>query len=224
MLPNHSRTSSSASSVGSSYVSSTDSNKESPDKMSPTHSRQGSNSHTLFGDNHHTNSEENEKNSINSKSHHHSGIGTALNTMNSLSETLNDYNHLNWQQKSFGILHETHENDSVAQNNGHDNGIIHLNQFNSKNERILNENLMEKNEIDGNGTELIYGTIRPHTKKKPHDEFSYRTLDGSIIRSVHPPGKGKSSQYKVFALNVYYLLFVVNIFGSFFVFLTNITH
>lgn len=204
MLPNHSRTSSSASSVGSSYVSSTDSNKESPDKMSPTHSRQGSNSHTQFGDNHHANSEENEKNSINSKSHYNSGISTALNTMNNPSETLNDYNHLNWQQKSYGILHETLENDSVGQNRQY-NGIIHLNQFNIKNERILNENLMEKNELDGNDTELIYGTIRPHTKKKPHDEFSYRTLDGSIIRSVHPPGKGKSSQYKVFVLNIYFL-------------------
>lgn len=117
--------------------------------------------------------------------------------MNNLSETINDYNHLNWQQKSYGILHETLENEPVGQN-GQDNGIIHLNQFNHKNERILNENLMGKNELDGNDTELIYGTIRPHTKKKPHDEFSYRTLDGSIIRSVHPPSKGKSSQYKVF--------------------------
>lgn len=74
---------------------------------------------------------------------------------------------------------------------------------------------------------LLYGTIRPHNNnhQKPSNgnsiitkrdampepsadlnsnaeikELNYRTLNGDLIRSVQPPGKGKALPYKVGAL------------------------
>lgn len=45
--------------------------------------------------------------------------------------------------------------------------------------------------------ESIYGTIRPESRRKSNEDFKYVTLDGSVIRSVIPPGKGVKTNYKV---------------------------
>lgn len=48
--------------------------------------------------------------------------------------------------------------------------------------------------------ESIYGSIRPISGNV--EDFTYKTMNGGIIRSVHPPGKGNSASYKVRALIV----------------------
>lgn len=148
LLPTHSRTSSSASSVGSSYVSSSDSNKaSSPSKSSsPVHSRQSSKSN------------ENDKNIINSTYHHH-------------------------QEPVAAMLPQ---------------------QYQTKlNEEIRQLRRPSVDHTDNHGTttspESIYGTIRPHNKKRADDEFNYKTLSGSVIKSVFPPGKASPGSYKVFS-------------------------
>ncbi|XP_037910747.1 PDZ and LIM domain protein Zasp isoform X5 [Hermetia illucens] len=45
--------------------------------------------------------------------------------------------------------------------------------------------------------ESIYGTIRPESRRKSNEDFKYVTLDGSVIRSVIPPGKGVKTNYKL---------------------------
>lgn len=54
-------------------------------------------------------------------------------------------------------------------------------------------------DFDGK-SESIYGSIRPITSNC--EDFTYKTMNGGIIRSVHPPGKGNSASYKVRALIV----------------------
>lgn len=169
MLPNHSRTSSSASSFGSSYVSSTDSNKASPSTVSPVHSRQGSQNSTTsnLSMNFRQNAEENEKNVINASYHNNSTLPRYQSVLN-------------------------------AEIKGY---------FNDNKSSILDDiNTKEKSFVDGvsngklkNGNdESIYGTIRSMDEKdKENEDLIYRTLDGSVIRSVHPPGKGKGTKYQV---------------------------
>lgn len=55
-----------------------------------------------------------------------------------------------------------------------------------------------KTNKENDHSESLYGTIRPHAKAQPNDVFTYKTLNGSVIRSVHPPGKGIATNYKVF--------------------------
>lgn len=67
-------------------------------------------------------------------------------------------------------------------------------------------NTKEKTFVDGvfngkmkNGNdESIYGTIRSMDEKdKENEDIIYRTMDGGVFRSVHPPGKGKGTKYEV---------------------------
>lgn len=56
----------------------------------------------------------------------------------------------------------------------------------------------------------VYGSILSTSKKKAGENgFEYKTLDGSVIKSVLPPGKGLTLNYKVGA---FFVLFVVFFF------------
>ncbi|KAJ6643042.1 PDZ and LIM domain protein Zasp [Pseudolycoriella hygida] len=165
-LPNHSRTSSSASSFGSSYVSSTDSNKASPSTISPVHSRQGSQNSTTsnlsLGSR--PTVDEIDKNVINASYH------------NSL--TLPRY------QSVFNAQIKGFFNNNVQKPIILDDKTYKDETFNGK----------SKNGYD----ESIYGTIRNMGEEEEESEdVIYRTMDGSVIRSVHPPGKGKGTNYKL---------------------------
>lgn len=78
---------------------------------------------------------------------------------------------------------------------------------NMQKSNILDDlNAKDKSFVDGvfnanpkNGKdESIYGTIRNMDEKdKENEDIIYRTMDGGVIRSVHPPGKGKGTVYQV---------------------------
>lgn len=52
--------------------------------------------------------------------------------------------------------------------------------------------------LKNGNNESIYGTIRSmDDKDKENEDVIYRTMDGGVIRSVHPPGKGKGTKYQV---------------------------
>ncbi len=79
---------------------------------------------------------------------------------------------------------------------------------NGQKSSILDDiNAKEKAFVDGDGfngkmkngnDESIYGTIRNVDEKdKENEDLIYRTMDGGVIRSVHPPGKGKGTKYQV---------------------------
>lgn len=169
--PTHSRTSSSASSVGSSYVSSTDSNKTSHIESPTPFSIQ---SHTMEATN----------NFLNSNYHSTNGqiVGATTtlpryqNSYNTLISELNDMNeHLN-NTNDINNAHECINNDDDQPDNGH-----------------CNDEKLHAN-CNGRDETSIYGKIR---SINDDDEFTYRTLNGGVIRSVHPPGKGNSTSYKV---------------------------
>lgn len=72
---------------------------------------------------------------------------------------------------------------------------------------------LEMKEKDMDVKSSIYGTIRPllektngekivgdngkEDKSNGNDMFVYKTMNGGVVRSVHPPGKGISATYKV---------------------------
>lgn len=162
--------------MGSSYVSSTDSNKTSHiDSPIPMQSQTNGNS--LEATN----------NYLNSNYHSTNGTMTTLpryqNSYNTLISELNDMNeHLNNRNESNG--HDCINNDDKTDSVGS------LSPVNG--------------EYDGK-SESIYGSIRPinnnnNNSNNNGDEFTYKTINGGIIRSVHPPGKGNSANYKVRAL------------------------
>lgn len=70
-------------------------------------------------------------------------------------------------------------------------------------------NCFEK--INGNLIEdSVYGSILSTSKKKASENgFEYKTLDGSVIKSVLPPGKGLTLNYKVGALFVLFIYVVL---------------
>lgn len=85
---------------------------------------------------------------------------------------------------------------------------------------------MDIKEKDMDAKSSIYGTIRPHLEKtngeqivvengkedklNGNDMFVYKTMNGGVVRSVHPPGKGISATYKVSCVLLAVLL--LNIF------------
>lgn len=212
-MPTHSRTSSSASSVGSSYVSSTDSNKtshiESPTPLA--------------------NSLEATNNFLNSNYHSISSANTMANTLpryqhtyNTLISELNDVNeHLHSTNNTTTAIHsninENNNNHNHANNgNGHvvdavvagdhhrmdDGGVSPTHQTAN-----IDDDKLNGDELDIGKTESIYGSIRP-IRNQDGDEFTYKTLNGGVIRSVHPPGKGNSSSYKVNACALHLMIYL----------------
>lgn len=171
MLPNHSRTSSSASSFGSSYVSSTDSNKASPSTISPVHSRQGSqNSNTSnLSLNFRQNADEIDKNVINASYHNNSTLPRYQSVFNT---------------EIKGYFNDNDQKSSI------------LDDINTK-EKTYEDGVFNGKLKNGNG-ESPYGTIRSMDgKDKENEDIICRTIDGGVIRSVHPPGKGKGTKYQV---------------------------
>lgn len=171
MLPNHSRTSSSASSFGSSYVSSTDSNKASPSTVSPVHSRQGSQNSTTsnLSINFRQNADEIDKNVINASYHNNSTLPRYQSVLNT---EIKGYFNDNVQKSSI------------------------LDDINTK-EKTFVDGVFNGKMKNGND-ESIYGTIRSMDEKdKENEDIIYRTMDGGVFRSVHPPGKGKGTKYEV---------------------------
>lgn len=151
-MPTHSRTSSSASSVGSSYVSSTDSNKTS-NTESPTPIQ--SNQHQIDATNNFLNSNFHSitANGVSTLPRYHTTYNTIINELNDMND------------------HEPLITGNLAANESHANE---------------------------DKTDSLYGRIR--TANEPivnTDNFTYKTLNGDVIRSVHPPGKGNSVNYKV---------------------------
>lgn len=191
------------------------------------------------------NAEENDKNIINS-SYHNSSLPHYQNKLNSeLKEYYNNGSNgdisANYNNKHF-ILNANHMNDTdtaishseimATNGNGGGGGVGEhtSNGYFNGNATTINVDhvdQLERNEMlngdgDCSGGDSIYGTIRPHTKKKPNDEFNYKTLNGSVIRSVHPPGKGNANRYKVsyFWLIVFLFCFILlkNVSSSFVLF------
>lgn len=170
ILPTHSRTSSSASSVGSSYVSSTDSTKTSLTE-SPTPTQASANAFEATN------------NFLNSNYHSANGMATLpryQNTYNTLINELNDMNeHLSNENANY--------DHSLA--NSHDGTDSQSDK--SSDDRLDRDDLDSKNDS-------IFGSIRSIDVPSLNNEgFTYRTLNGGVIRSVHPPGKGNSTAYKV---------------------------
>lgn len=165
-MPNHSRTSSSASSVGSSYVSSTDSNKTS-NIESPTP--------LILNDTPTTNNFEATNNYLNTNFHSAPLTDSATlpryqDTYNVLISELNEVN----EQVNLNSR-KPQEDDKTDHSNRSDDIIFYKEST---------------DQLDANRTEPIYDNNETN-------EFTYKTLNGGIIRSVHPPGKGNSACYKV---------------------------
>lgn len=190
-MPTHSRTSSSASSVGSSYVSSTDSNKtshiESPTPLA--NSLEATNN--FLNSNYHA---------INSAHTMTNTLPRYQNTYNTLISELNDVNEHLHSTNNINENHHHNANNGGGGGNGTgynidvngidqmDDGAVSPTHQTAK----IDDDKLIADEYDMGKGESIYGSIRPFG-----DEFAYKTLNGSVIRSVHPPGKGNSSSYKV---------------------------
>lgn len=229
----HSRTSSSASSAGSSYVSSTDSNKDSPTrKVSPAHSRQSSHSSAS------QRQCENDRNILNATNH----------------QTGNHYLHHQPHHHQQMLPHYQLRLNEQLRGDFY-SGDEHNDEYECDDETISMKSLSpsafsRKGGVGGSGgtdqfdhpslldgcqfrqqpsqtTDAIplYGTIRPHNNHQKHQsngnsikptedampapaaeinsnlseskELNYRTLNGDLIRSVQPPGKGIALPYKV---------------------------
>lgn len=199
ILPTHSRTSSSASSVGSSYVSSTDSNKTSHIE-SPTPSLQ---SHAL---------------DIvqNSDFHVNNGTTTTTTTLppyQNLCKLINNEPVYNQNgNKNLQNHHHHHQNNN---NNEHEDASdtdqidytdLHHETIKFNNNKNNNKLAIAMKQTNGNNADdTIYGTIKTASDDpivvgnggNGGENFAYKTLNGDVIRSVVAPGKGKSINYKV---------------------------
>lgn len=174
-MPTHSRTSSSASSVGSSYVSSTDSNKtshiESPTPIQSLDINNATNFHATTNGSAALSSYQNAYKLINGL-HLHNQNGHKINNNN------------NNEHDDFGS-----DNDQTDLSDLHHESSIAY----SKLATTIDQTVHDTNgKIDS-----IYGAIKQTDEQIVCGEnFAYKTLNGDVIRSVHPPGKGKATNYK----------------------------
>lgn len=96
--------------------------------------------------------------------------------------------------------------------NEHDQRPSILDELNAKEKSFVDESLNGKGK---NGDESIYGTIRNvDDKGKENEDVIYRTMDGGVIRSVHPPGKGKGTKYQVGRSSLYVVFMCGLIFSN----------
>lgn len=177
-MPTHSRTSSSASSVGSSYVSSTDSNKTSHIE-SPTPLQ----SQSL---------------EITNNANFHTINGTTTTTLPSYQSAYKLINeHLNNQN---GHKHNNNnENEDGCDNDQTDFNDLHHESSLTCNKLATIDQIVH--ETNGKPVDFINGSIKQTNEQIVCGEnFAYKTLNGDVIRSVHPPGKGKAINYKVSVL------------------------
>lgn len=119
-------------------------------------------------------------------------------TYNTLISELNDINeHLHAANNGNGDGDDVNDHDQIDFNNLHHDTLLTFDKLPSP---IANDALIDTN---GN-SETIYDNGNHHEHQSNNDEniiagdgFSYKTLNGDMIRSVHPPGKGSSANYKV---------------------------
>lgn len=191
ILPTHSRTSSSASSVGSSYVSSTDSNKTSHIE-SPTPSLQSHALDIVQNSDFHVNNNGTTTSSVASSS-----SSSSLPPYQSLCKLINEpiYN-----QNGLKHHHHNHhpnnnnhsEHDVASDTDNIDYADLHheTTKFNNN----INDKLKQTN---GNADDAHHLPSDDPIVGNGGEQFAYKTLNGDVIRSVVPPGKGKSINYKV---------------------------
>lgn len=208
VLAHHSRTSSSASSAGSSYVSSTDSNKDSPHKTSPAHSRQSSHSSTSMRQ---SLAAENDRNIINANYNNASVHHVA---------SLPHYQQHLRNGDCYSADDDCYEDDcddvlSVTSSSASPFSISGGVGIDQCDKLSMNSGQFEQQPPSTTDITSLYDTLKQQqhihqnqNNKNPimHDsttsqnngkELNYRTLNGDLIRSVQPPGKGKALPYKV---------------------------
>lgn len=187
-MPTHSRTSSSASSVGSSYVSSTDSNKTSHiESPTPLQSQSleilnnNSNFHTLNG-----------STTLPSYQNAYKLINEHLHNQNGYKNNNNSHSHNN-NNNNNNEHEDSSDNDQIDFNDLHHESSITCNKL-ATIDQMVHETTNGKSMTDS-----IYGTIKQQSNEQNNcgENFAYKTLNGDVIRSVHPPGKGKPINYKV---------------------------
>lgn len=175
IMPTHSRTSSSASSVGSSYVSSTDSNKTShiesptPFQTQPLELSNNSNFHVL-------------------------NCSSTLPSYQNVHKLINDHHH-----NQNGNKHNDNNNNNEHED-GSDNDQIDFNDMHHESSITCNKLAtidQTVHEINDKPTDSIYIIKQSIEQIGCGENFAYKTLNGDVIRSVHPPGKGKPINYKV---------------------------
>lgn len=168
MAPTHSRTSSSASSVGSSYVS-TDSTKTSHiDSPTPISSIQQQHFDI-------PNNFSNSNPDLTHKNNRHQSTPTQIDTPLDSKFTSTIFKQITDDQTDFNRLHHDQliENNLLIRNNETKNIDTHSNHY-----------------CDELPSEYDQQTVSC-------ENFTYKTLNGDVIRSVHPPGKGNMVNYKV---------------------------
>lgn len=193
--------------------------------MSPAHSRQSS-----FGQTR-TTAEENDKNIINASYHGPSSNGTLPHYQLKLNEQIKEhYNQKhrmpaiaisngNGAMQNIGTVDYTTNTggDVRHTNNNHHarNDFYHV----QKESKATDSNCHGMNG-DGGGvahqsderdstlaSESNYGSMQQPQCNGNKDAFSYKTLSGGFVRSVHPPGKGSVVNYKVDIISYIYILF-----------------
>lgn len=84
-------------------------------------------------------------------------------------------------------------------NDDNNNNIIYDNRSTSSETDCSSLSSSDK-ENDSRPSSSLYGNINKKSesqKKNPGESFQYRTMNGSVIKSVVPPGKGIKVDYKV---------------------------
>lgn len=179
--------------------------------LSPTHSRTSSSaSSTGISFTNSTNSNKTTPTQSNKSSPVHSREGSLTTSpslrngfhikQNSFENEKNDFNHNNLVSKHNGInktmtlpRYQVKLIESKLNVDENDNNCF---------EKLNGNNLIE---------DSVYGSILSTSKKKAAEKgFEYKTLDGSVIKSVLPPGKGLMLNYKVgafFVLLIFVCLF-----------------
>lgn len=103
--------------------------------------------------------------------------------------------------------HKNNGNNNIINNNNHnehedisDNDQTDFNDLHHESSITCNKlAAIDQTVHETNGkTDPIYGSIKTTDEQFVGGEsFAYKTLNGDVIRSVHPPGKGKAINYKV---------------------------
>lgn len=177
------------------------------DYLSPTHSRTSSSaSSTGISFTNSTNSNKTTPTQSNKSSPVHSREGSLTTSpssrnghikQSSFEHDKNEFNHNNLVNKYNGI----NNNKTMTLPR------YQIKLIESKINVDENDNCFEKS----NGNQLIedsvYGSILNTSKKKGENGFEYKTFDGSVIKSVLPPGKGLTLNYKVGAFFVLFFFF-----------------
>lgn len=194
ILPTHSRTSSSASSVGSSYVSSTDSNKTSHIE-SPTPSLQSHALDIVQNSDFHVNNGTATSSSSSSSS---SSLPPYQSLCKLINEPIYNQNGMKNHHHNHHQNNNNHNEHDVASDTDHIDYAADLHHETTKFNNNKNDKLAAAmKQTNGNADDAIHLPSDDPVVSNGGENFAYKTLNGDVIRSVVPPGKGKSINYKV---------------------------